>query len=133
MASSRETSVAMSSSGVLQEAMKLEEASSGGVAYLKEKIWPILVEPFNVRPETYEPYFKALGKAYFDNDNDIEEAREAVWEDEAMNAIEDELYAEMCERLKVPDDPDDDLKIILDEAWDEAVEQIVTDVYLPEN
>ena len=113
--------------------MKLEEASSGGVAYLKEKIWPILVEPFNVPPETYEPYFKALGKAYVDNDNDIEEAREAVWEDEAMNAIEDELYAEMCERLKVPDDPDDDLKIILDEAWDDAVEQIVTDVYLPEN
>ena len=123
----------MSSAAMLQDALKFEEASSGGVEFLKEKIWPILVEPFYVPPEKYEPYFKALGKAYVDNDEDIEEAREAVWEDEAMNAIEDELYAEMCERLEVPDEPEDDLKVILDEAWDEAVEQIVTDVYLPEN
>ena len=115
---------------LLQEALKLEEASSGGVAYLKEKITTILSEPYNVPPEKYKPYLKALGKAFVDNDEAFTEAREVVWEDEAMEDVEDELYAEMCERLEVPDPPEDDLKVILDEAWDEAVEQIVKDVYL---
>ena len=118
---------------LLQEALRLEKASSDGVAFLKEKIWPIVSEPYNVPPENYEPYFKSLGQAFVDNDGDMAEARAVVWEDEAMNAVEDELYAEMCERLEVPNPPEDDLKEILDEAWDEAIEQIVTDVYLPEN
>lgn len=125
--------VAMSLAAVLKEALRLEKATSDGVAFLKEKVWPIVSEPYNVPPEKYQPYFKSLGQAYIDNDEDIEEARAVVWEDEEMNSVEDELYAEMCERLEVPDEPDDDLKEILDEAWDESVEQIVKDVYLTED
>ena len=121
----------MSGNELLREALELGWPE--GSSLLQDKITTILAEPYNVPQQKYETYFKALGKAYVENEEDFAEGKESVLEDEAMNAIDDALYAEMCERLEVPDPPEDDLLEIISDAWDEAVEEIVLNVYLPED
>lgn len=76
---------------LLKEAVELGDIE--GCELLVGRISQILAEPCNVPAEKYEAYYKALGQAYRDNDDEFIEGREEVLEDEEMKATDTALSA----------------------------------------
>ena len=76
---------------LLQEAIELGDIE--GCELLMGQISQILAEPAVVPPAKYEAYYKALGQAYRDNDDEFIEGREEVLEDEEMQATDTALSA----------------------------------------
>lgn len=115
---------------ILQKAIELGDGE--GCELLKARISQILSEPAAVPPEKYEAYYKALGSAYKENDDEFLDGREEVLEDEEMQAIDTALYEEMADRMELPNKEGEWSEMLMD-AWDEALEMVVVNAYVPED
>ena len=115
---------------ILQEAIELGDID--GCELIKARISQILSEPVAVPQKRYETYYKALGRAYKANDDEFLDGREEVLEDEEMQSIDDDLYAEMADRMELPKEEDEWVEMLVD-AWDEALEIVVIPSYVPED
>ena len=109
-----------------------------GPTVLQDKVTEILSGLAEVSVERANKYFKALGEAYKEYDEDFCEARTFVMEEsddaEEMNKIDDDLYGEIYDRLQIPkDNPDETLIEYLSEAWDEGLEEIIVNSWVPED
>lgn len=111
----------------LEEVAELDDME--GPQALQEKVSEILSGLATVSVERADKYCEALGNAYTESgDEDFCSARDEVLEDDEMRKIDDDLYAEVYDRLQIPkDNPDETLIGYLSEAWDEALEETVLD------
>ena len=113
---------------ILKEAIELGPID--GCELLQARISQVLSEPAKVQPERYEAYYKALGESYVRNEDEFIEGREEVLEIEEMVAIDNALYEEMADRLQLPNEEGPWSDMLVD-AWDEALESVVTCSWLP--
>lgn len=112
----------------------------GGVEvtqYLQDRGTEIRSGLAEVSVERPGKYFRALGEAYKEYGEDFDEARTCVLEEsddaEEMNQINDDLYAEIYDRLQIPKGDIDETHIFrLMDAWNGGLEQIVTGCWVPE-
>ncbi len=119
----------MSIPDLLKEAVDLGPID--GCELLQAKISQVLSEPCTVPVAKYELYYKALGQAYVENEEEFLDGREEVLEEAEMVSIDNALYEEMADRLQLPNEEGPWSDMLVD-AWDEALESVVTCSWLPE-
>lgn len=106
-----------------------------GPSAIQDRVTEILSGLAEVRVERANKYFDAIGKAYKENgEEDFCEAKEVVLEDDEMRQIDDDLYGEVYDRLQIPkENPNEILIEYLSEAWDEGLEQIIVNSWVPDD
>lgn len=114
---------------ILREAIELGPVH--GCELLQARISQVLSEPSEVPVEKYELYYKALGQAYIENEQEFLDGREEVLEQQEMASIDNALYEEMADRLQLPNEEGPWSEMLVD-AWDDALESVVTGSWLPE-
>lgn len=117
----------------LEEVAELDNIEGPNV--IQDRVTEILSGLAEVSVERANSYFKALGKAYSENqEEDFCAAKDDVLEDDEMHQIDDDLYGEVYDRLQIPkENPNETLIEYLAEAWDEGLEQIIRTQWMPED
>ena len=117
----------------LEEIAELDNIEGPNI--IQDRVTEILSGLAEVSVERADSYFKALGKAYSENqEEDFCGSKDDVLEDDEMRQIDDDLYGEVYDRLQIPkENPNEKLIAYLTEAWDEGLEEIVRTQWLPED
>ena len=117
----------------LEEVAELDNIEGPNV--IQDRVTEILSGLAEVSIERADSYFKALGKAYSENqEEDFCGSKDDVLEDDEMRQIDDDLYGEVYDRLQIPkENPNEKLISYLAEAWDEGLEQIIRTQWMSEN
>ena len=117
----------------LEEIADLDNIEGPNV--IQDRVTEILSGLAEVSVERADSYFKALGKAYSENqEEDFCGSKDDVLEDDEMRQIDDDLYGEVYDRLQIPkENPNETLIEYLAEAWDEGLEQIIRTQWMPED
>jgi hypothetical protein len=124
---------AMIGSYTLDQVAELDNIE--GPSAIQDRVTEILSGLSEVPVERANKYFDAIGKAYKKNgEEDFCEAKEEVLEDDEMRQIDDDLYGEVYDRLQIPkENPNEILIEYLSEAWDEGLEQIIVNLWVPDD